>query len=208
MVIWDSGTRYTHDGEEAETFTVTLSSPNGATLSGASGTGTIADDGDTTTTDPVDPVDTTELELSSLAVTGGGTMYPPFDADTVHYALTCNNSPTLSVAAETGRDGAQLTQAEYRREYKLAATHGYFPYRGGVHVLEDFGGSVHWLISWGGSATGRTVALDKTIAVSEVNPVSGTAHLEMNMRTASEDAWTYRAYRIPESEVDIPLNLP
>ncbi len=100
------------------------------------------------------------------------------------------------------------TQAEYEREYRLPATHGYFPYRGGVHVLEDFVGSVHWLISWGGSATGRTVALDKTIAVSEVNPVTGTAHLEMNMRVAGEDAWSYRAYRIPESEVDIPLNLP
>ena len=103
------------DGEEAETFTVTLSSPNGATLSGASATGTIADDGDTTTVDPVDPVDpldpidTTELELSSLTVTGGGTMYPAFDADTLHYALTCNNSPTLTVAAATMRDGAQLT---------------------------------------------------------------------------------------------------
>ena len=48
------------DGEEAETFTVTLSSPNGATLSGASATGTIADDGDTTTVDPVDPVDPLE----------------------------------------------------------------------------------------------------------------------------------------------------
>ena len=100
------------------------------------------------------------------------------------------------------------TQAEYRREYKLPATHGYFRYRGGVHVLEDFGGSVHWLIGWGSSATGRKVALEETIAVSEVDPVSGTAHLEINMRTASEDAWTYRAYRIPESEVDIPLNLP
>ena len=36
-------------------------------------------------------------------------MYPPFDADILHYALTCSGSPTLSVAAETERAGAQLT---------------------------------------------------------------------------------------------------
>ena len=100
------------------------------------------------------------------------------------------------------------TQADYLREYRLPATHGYFPFRGGVHVLEGFGGSVHWLISWGGSATGRTVALDRTIAVSEVNPVTGTAHLEVNMYKGSLDAWSYRVYRVPESAVDIPRYLP
>ena len=102
------------------------------------------------------------------------------------------------------------TQAAYLREYQLPATQGYFPYRGGVHVLEEFGGSVHWLIAWGGIATGGMVAADKTIAVSEVDPVTGTVHLEVNLFVGSrdEDAWTYRAYRIPESEVDIPLNLP
>ena len=100
------------------------------------------------------------------------------------------------------------TQAEYEREYRLPAAQGYFPYRGGVHVLDGFGGSVHWLISWGGGATGRTVALNRTIAVSEVDPATGTVHLEVNMRRASQDAWTYRAYRIAESDVDIPLNLP
>ena len=82
------------------------------------------------------------------------------------------------------------------------------PYRGGVHVLDGFGGSVHWLIGWGGSAEGRTVALNRTIAVSEVDPATGTAHLEVNMRTGSKDAWTYRAYRVSASDVDIPLNLP
>ena len=100
------------------------------------------------------------------------------------------------------------TQAEYKREYHLPASHGYFRYRGGVHVLEDFGGNVHWLISWGGSATNRTVAETEAIAVSEVDPATGTAHLEMNMYKGSLDAWSYRAYRVPESEVDIPLNLP
>ena len=118
--------------EETEMFTVTLSSTNGATLSAvsASADGTITDDGDTTTTDPVGPVrpvdpgPATALELSSLAVTGGGTMYPPFDADTLHYALTCNSSPTPSVAAETGRDGAQLTLLRADTADNVASTTG------------------------------------------------------------------------------------
>ena len=46
---------------------------------------------------------------ASLEVTGGGTMYPPFDADILHYALTCSGSSTLGVAAQTERAGAQLT---------------------------------------------------------------------------------------------------
>ena len=523
-------------GEETETFTVTLSNATGARLSAAAATGTIADGADSTTTDPMDPGNSTPLELSSLEVTGGGTMYPPFDADILHYALTCSGSPTLSVAAQTERAGAQLTllradaadneasttgtlnasvtvggdhdmaievsddgktrtyvvhclpdsfptvniltktdqvkdglllltptyvgvtflavldnngvprfhrlltganfwamnfkyhgggrysvarmpvrnvidsvygnwridllnnkldvtstvstvsplsqtnghdfqitsgghyvmlasygaehrgfsviqrrtaagvsqftwnswdyrdvlqvgndctvdtyvdlnglqllsdgdfvasfrscsqvlridgstgavvwklggtappedsdaeflelvehpdpavveefcaqhhvtqtssntvvmydngvqcigarqgsaafsraveydissgtQADYLREYRLPDTHGYFPSRGGVHVLEGFGGSVHWLISWGSEATNRTVTVQQAIAVSEVNPVTGTAHLEVNMYKGGEDAWSYRVYRVPESAVDIPLNLP
>ena len=102
------------------------------------------------------------------------------------------------------------TQAEFKREYRPSAGQGYFPCRGGVHVLEgnDFVGGVHWLISWGGDATGRTVTVTEAIAVSEVDPETGTAHLEVNMYQDSLDAWSYRAYRVPESEVDIPLNLP
>ena len=116
------------------------------------------------------------------------------------------NSAAFSRAVEY--DISSGTQADYLREYRLPGTHGYFPYRGGVHVLQGFGGSVHWLISWGGTATGRTVALDRTIAVSEVNPVTGTAHLEVNMYKGSLDAWSYRVYRVPESAVDIPRYLP
>ena len=100
------------------------------------------------------------------------------------------------------------TQAEFKREYQPRAGQGYFPYRGGVHVLEEFSGSLHWLISWGGNATGRTVALDKTIAVTEVNPETGTVHLEVNMYKGSLDAWSYRVYRVPESELSLSLNLP
>ena len=75
-------------------------------------------------------------------------------------------------------------------------------------MLEGFGGSVHWLISWGSEATNRTVTVQQAIAVSEVNPVTGTAHLEVNMYKGDEDAWSYRVYRVPESAVDILLNLP
>jgi len=116
------------------------------------------------------------------------------------------NSAAFSRAVEY--DISSGTKADFLREYRLPATHGYFPYRGGVHVLEGFGGSVHWLISWGGSATGRTVTLQRAIAVSEVDPVTGTAHLEVNLYQGSRDAWSYRVYRVPESAVDIPRNLP
>ena len=116
------------------------------------------------------------------------------------------DSPPFSRAVEY--DISSGTRAEFEREYKPPAGHGYFPYRGGVHVLEGFGGRVHWLISWGGDAAGRTVDPDQTIAVSEVDPDTGTAHLELNMYQGSLDAWSYRAYRVPESEVEILLNLP
>ena len=230
---------------DAKTFTVMLSHPSGARLAdaGATATGTITDGGDTVAMEPGGPTgpvttgDTDPPELSSLTVTGAGagTLYPAFEAGTLHYALACGSSPTLTVAASTGRAGARLTllradradnvvsaefsraveydlssgtQAEYLREYRLPAAHGHFPFRGGVHVLEEFGGSVHWLINWGGKATGPTVDLDQTIAVSEVDPATGTAHLELTMYEGSRDAWSYRAYRIPESAVDIPLTLP
>ena len=83
--------------EEMETFTVALSDPERATLSETTATGTIADDDDE------------ELQLSSLQVTGGGTMYPAFDADIHHYALTCSNATTLQVTAAAKRSGARLT---------------------------------------------------------------------------------------------------
>ncbi|MCY4484784.1 MAG: aryl-sulfate sulfotransferase [Spirochaetaceae bacterium] len=105
-------------------------------------------------------------------------------------------------------DVSSGTQAELLREVKLPDAQGYFPYRGGVHVLETFGGSVHWLISWGGNPEGESVALDEQIVVSEVDPATGTAHLELNMYAGSSEVWTYRAYRIPESAVDIARNLP
>ena len=87
--------------EEMETFTVALSDPERATLSETTATGTITDDDDDD--------DGEELQLSSLQVTGGGTMYPAFDADIHHYALTCSNATTLQVTAAAKRSGARLT---------------------------------------------------------------------------------------------------
>ena len=83
--------------EEAETFSVTLTAPQHATLSVATGTGTIGND------------DVQPLVLSGLQVTGGGTMYPAFAADTFHYALTCTDSTTLQVAAQALDSATQLT---------------------------------------------------------------------------------------------------
>ena len=100
------------------------------------------------------------------------------------------------------------TWAVYKREYRPPAGQGYFPYRGGVDVLDDFGGRVHWLISWGGTAADRTVSVEETIAVSEVDPDTGTVHLEVNMSMDRLDAWSYRVYRVPENALALPLNLP
>ena len=86
------------DAEDTETLTVSLSNPQGAVVSAATATGTVSDDGD------VPP-----LELASLHVTGGGTMYPVFTADTYHYALTCEDPDTLQVAAQARNSDAQLT---------------------------------------------------------------------------------------------------
>ena len=85
--------------EEMETFMVTLSDPERATLSETTATGTITDDDDAGE----------ELQLSSLQVTGGGTMYPAFASETYHYALTCSNATTLQVTAAAKRSGARLT---------------------------------------------------------------------------------------------------
>ena len=102
------------------------------------------------------------------------------------------------------------THAELLREYRLPDRYGYFPYEGGVTVLDDFGEDVHWLISWGTKGTTRsgTVTPREAIAISEVDPATGTAHLHINMTAGDAEVWTYRAYRVPESGVTIPLNLP
>ena len=87
------------DIEEPESFTVTLTlgDPDRATLTDATANGEIIDN------------DVEPLQLSSLEVTGGGSMYPEFDADTYHYGATCNGNTTLRVQAAAKRSGASLT---------------------------------------------------------------------------------------------------
>ena len=81
--------------EETETLTVTLSDATAAHLAVATATGSIGND---------DP-----LQLDSLAVAGGGTMYPAFDPAILHYALTCGDSTTLQVTAGAARPATSLT---------------------------------------------------------------------------------------------------
>ena len=119
---------------------------------------------------------------------------------------TRKNSARFSRAVEY--DISSGTHAVYKREYRAPDGQGYFPYRGGVHVLDTFGGKVHWLINWGGSASDRTVTVDNAIAVSEVDPDTGAVHMEVTMFKDSLDAWSYRVYRVREDALDLPLNLP
>ena len=119
---------------------------------------------------------------------------------------TRKNGARFSRAVEY--DISSGTHAVYKREYRAPDGQGYFPYRGGVHVLDSFGGKVHWLINWGGSASDRTVTVDNTVAVSEVDPDTGAVHMEVTMFKDALDAWSYRVYRVPEDALDLPLNLP
>ena len=104
------------------------------------------------------------------------------------------------------------TQAAYRREFRLPDEYGHSPFEGGVSVLQepdDPDDVVHWLISWGiRDRSSGSVTAQESIAISEVDPETGTAHLHVNMSIGDQEAWSYRAYRVPESAVSIPLNLP
>ena len=85
-------------------------------------------------------------------------------------------SPQLTRVVEY--DISSGTQAVFMRDFALGADHGYTVVTGGVTVLENG----HWLITWGG-VSGRSPSLgpDETIAVSEVDPVTGSALFHMNM---------------------------
>ena len=111
-----------------------------------------------------------------------------------------NNTP-FSRAVEYNI--ASGTQAVFRREYRLPAKYGYFPYTGGVHVLGN-----RWLISWGSASGTASVAANEMIAISEVEPGTATAHLHLNISKGTQVGWTYRVYGVSESSVDIPWNLP
>ncbi len=102
-------------------------------------------------------------------------------------------------------DLASGTRAVFRREFRLPDKYGYFPYTGGVSVYGS-----RWLISWGlnPDGRGRSVAAAEAIAVSEVDPATGTAHLHVNISAGNQVGWTYRAYRIPQAAANFRWNLP
>ena len=121
-----------------------------------------------------------------------------------------NNAVPFTRAVEY--DVSSGTQAVYRREFRLPDEHGYAPFEGGVAVLQDPDDPddvVHWLISWGiRDRNSGSVTAQESIAISEVDPETGTAHLHVNLSIDGQEAWSYRAYRVAESAVSIPLNLP
>ena len=114
-------------------------------------------------------------------------------------------SPQLTRVVEY--DISSGTQAVFMRDFTLGADHGYTVYTGGVTVL----GNGHWLIAWGNvDRRSPSLGSDETIAVSEVDPVTGSALFHMNMWGGISDLETptYRVYRVPEADVKIPWTLP
>ena len=94
-------------------------------------------------------------------------------------------------------------EARFWRQYLLPAGNGSSNTRGGVVSLANG----HWLIAWG-TLVNETKPLGKLLAISEVDPNSGTPVLELASVSIPESrrAFTYRAYRV--SGIEIPLNLP
>lgn len=93
-------------------------------------------------------------------------------------------------------------QASLEHQFRLPSRYGRSTTRGGVEVLDNG----RWLIAWNNGRGG--VSLGDTIAVSEVDPVTGTVHLHMHMSKAGVVASTFRVYRESEADVPIPLNSP
>ena len=96
------------------------------------------------------------------------------------------------------------TQAVFRREYRRPQGQGYSSAEGGVSVLNA---DDRWVITWG-ATRGNTAGLQKMIAISEVDPATGTAHFHLHMSKSGRSVHTYRVYREREADVPIPLNLP
>ena len=102
------------------------------------------------------------------------------------------------------------SQASFVREYRHPGglvSHA----EGGVSELDGGGGDSvdtgHWLISWG-SFSAPPENPEQVVLISEVDPDSGTALLHVNLSKAGNLAHTYRVYREPETEIDVPLRLP
>ncbi|MDE0230135.1 MAG: aryl-sulfate sulfotransferase [Spirochaetaceae bacterium] len=142
-------------------------------------------------------VDDPAGELCALhqpTLTAAGTVVVFDNGNLCHGAR--KNAPAYTGVVEYDvSDGAR---AVFRREYRRPAGHGHSSQAGGVTVLDNG----HWLITWG-LTVDATVPAEQLVTISEVDPATGTALLEM-----SSAASTYRVYRERESDLRIPLRLP
>ena len=93
--------------------------------------------------------------------------------------------------------------ATYVRQYVLPSEQGVGKWEGGVTVLD----SGNWLIAWGNKVD-VGVNLKDDVAITEVDPRTGTPVLRLNLSSDTTRALTYRVYRAPEADVHIPFNLP
>ena len=111
-------------------------------------------------------------------------------------------SPAFSRAVEYRLD---TDEAVFLSQYLLPSGHGYSSTRGSVVELSNG----NWLVAWG-TLVGPSVSYDRRLSISEVDPDTGSSVFDLNMHSASgrRYVYTYRAYRVQESAVRIPRNLP
>lgn len=96
-------------------------------------------------------------------------------------------------------------RASFIRQFRLDPKYGYTPWWGGVTVLDNG----NWLIAWRNDR-GYDESLgieERAVALSEVD-ANGTEVFRLNAYSGDTYWATYRAYREPEAEIKIPLNLP
>ena len=86
-------------------------------------------------------------------------------------------------------------EARFVREYRLPEADGFAASGGGVTALENG----NWLVTWGNNGP--------TIAVSEVD-TAGTEIFRVSMSKDGERYGSGRVYRVPESDLRLPPNLP
>ena len=84
------------------------------------------------------------------------------------------------------------TQAVFMREYERPPEQGHSQTGGGVTVINDDlnRNNDRWLITWGGIIVDATVGLQQLIAISEVDPVSGTSLFDLSMFKSGDPART------------------
>ena len=113
------------------------------------------------------------------------------------------NGPRKSESAFTRvveYDISSDTRAVLVNEYRRPTRYGVSYAMGSVQKLDNG----RWLVSWGN--VGGSVPPDQTVAVSELDPATGRASLQLHMSNDGTPVYSYRAYR--SSEFAIPLNLP